>query len=102
MDATSSYTLLNFMDAFSSYNQIRIAPKDEKNTSFITDRGTYCYKVMPFGLKNARATYQRLVNKVFQRQIGQNMEVYVDDMLVKSVKDTDHIKDLIEAFEALR
>ena len=57
---------------------------------------------MPFGLKNAGATYQRLVNKFFQRQIGQNMEVYVDDMLVKSIEDTDHIKDLTEAFEALR
>ena len=56
---------------------------------------------MPFGLKNAGATYQRLMNKVFQRQIGRNMEVYIDDMLVKSVEDTDHIKDLTKAFEAL-
>ncbi|XP_077247219.1 uncharacterized protein LOC143886934 [Tasmannia lanceolata] len=50
----------------------------------IDPEGTYCYRAMPFGLKNAGATYQRLVNKLFQNQIGHNMEVYVDDMLVKS------------------
>ena len=67
VDATSGDTLLSFMDAFSGYNQIRMAPEDEEHTSFVTDQGTYCYKVMPFGLKNAGATYQRLVNKVFQK-----------------------------------
>ena len=77
-------------------------PEDEEHTSFVADRGIYCYKVMPFGLKNAGATYQRLVNKIFQSQIGRNMEVYIDDILVKNVKDSDHIKDLTEAFEALR
>jgi hypothetical protein len=72
------------MDAFSGYNQILMLPEDREKTTFITDRGLYCYKVMPFSLKNAGATYQRLVNKMFQAQIGRNMEVYVDDMLVKS------------------
>jgi hypothetical protein len=57
---------------------------DDKRTSFITDRGLYYYKMMPFGLKNAGATYQRLVKKMFLDHIGRNVEVYVDDMLVKS------------------
>ncbi|KAL0377450.1 UNVERIFIED_CONTAM: Retrovirus-related Pol polyprotein from transposon gypsy [Sesamum radiatum] len=56
---------------------------------------------MPFGLKNAGATYQRLVNHMFQSQIGRNMEVYIDDMLVKSVEEQDHIKDLVECFQIL-
>ncbi|XP_059441743.1 uncharacterized protein LOC132174049 [Corylus avellana] len=64
--------------------EIFMHPFDQDKTAFITDRGLYCYKVMPFGLKNAEATYQRLVNKMFQEQIGKNMKVYVDDMLVKS------------------
>ena len=79
-----------------------MAPEDEEKTTFITDRGLYCYRVMPFGLKNAGATYQRLVNKVFKGQIGRNMEVYVDDMLVKSRASTDHLADLEETFGALR
>ena len=58
-------------------------PCDQENTSFVTGQGTYCYQVMPFGLKNTGATYQRLVNKMFQGQIGTSMEVYIDDMLVK-------------------
>jgi hypothetical protein len=58
---------------------------DQEKTAFITDRGLYCYKVMPFGLKNAGATYQRLVNMMFKDQIERNMEVYVDDMLVKRI-----------------
>ena len=90
------------MDAFSGYNQIKMAPEDEEKTAFITDKGIYCYKVMPFGLKNAGATYQRLVNKVFKNQIGRNMEVYVDDMLVKTSEENDHLEDLKEAFDNLR
>ncbi|KAL5576657.1 hypothetical protein UlMin_018356 [Ulmus minor] len=64
--------------------------------------GLYCYKVMPFGLKNAGATYQRLVNKMFKNQIGKTMEVYVDDMLVKSLKTEEHIRNLKETFDILR
>ncbi|XP_072059858.1 uncharacterized protein [Arachis hypogaea] len=69
-----------FMDAYSGYNQILMHPKDQEKTAFITEAGNYCYNVMPFGLKNAGATYQRLMNKIFEQQIGQNIEVYVDDM----------------------
>ena len=67
---------------------------NQKKTSFITSQGLFCYKVIPFGLKNAGATYQKLVNHMFRPQIGRNVEVYVDDMLVKSVKETKHLVDL--------
>jgi hypothetical protein len=84
IDSTSGHELLSFMDAFSRYNQIHMSELDKEKTSFIIDRGLYCYNMMPFGLKNAGATYQRLVNKMFRDQIGRKVEVYVDDMLVKS------------------
>ena len=72
------------MDAYFGYNQILMYEPDEKHTSFITDRGLYCYKVMPFSLKNTGATYQRHVNGMLKDLIGKSMEVYGDDMLVKS------------------
>ena len=102
VDATAGYELLSFMDAYSGYNQIRMNKADEEKTSFTTDQGLYCYKVMPFGLKNAGATYQRLVNRMFARQIGRNMEVYVDDMLTKSTTAEKHSEDLKETFDVLR
>ena len=102
VDATMGHELLSFMDAYSGYNQIPMNPVDEEHTSFITDKGLYCYKVMPFGLKNAGATYQRLVNKMFANQIGRNMEVYVDDMLVKTKKADELTSDLMEMFNTLR
>jgi hypothetical protein len=102
VDSTSGHQLLSFMDAFSGYNQIHMDETDQEKTSLITDRGLYCYKMMPFGLKNAGATYQRLVNKMFQKKIGRNVEVYVDDMLVKSIQVTEHIADLEETFHTLR
>ena len=102
VDATAGHELLSFMDAFSGYNQIRMDPNDQEKTSFITEQGTYCYQVMPFGLKNAGATYQRLVNKMFQKQIGTSMEVYIDDMLVKSLKAELHIGHLAESFQILK
>ena len=77
-------------------------PSDQGKTSFVTGQRTYCYQVMPFRLKNAGATYQRLVNKMFQKQIGTSIEVYIDDMLVKSVKAELHITHLIEAFQVLK
>ncbi|KAG7532870.1 Ribonuclease H domain [Arabidopsis thaliana x Arabidopsis arenosa] len=101
VESTAGNELLTFMDAFSGYNQIMMDPEDQEKTSFITDRGTYCYKVMPFGLKNAGATYQRLVNKMFHEHLGKTMEVYIDDMLVKSLRKEDHIKHLEECFEIL-
>ena len=75
---------------------------DQEKTSFVTSQGLFCYKVMPFGLKNAGATYQRLVNHMFHPQIGRNVEVYVDDMLVKSQDEEIHLDDLQETFDTLR
>nr|XP_023874804.1 uncharacterized protein LOC111987331 [Quercus suber] len=96
------HKLLTFMDAFSGYNQIQMAEEDQEKTAFVTSQGLYCYKVMPFGLKNAGATYQRLVNQMFREQIGRNVEVYVDDMLVKSKEEDDHLDNLRETFNNLR
>ena len=75
---------------------------DQEKNSFMTSQGLFCYKVMPFGLKNAGATYQRLMNKMFAQQIGRNVQVYVDDMLVKSQREEDHLEDLKETFNTLR
>ncbi|KAM2692260.1 hypothetical protein EV2_006578 [Malus domestica] len=90
------------MDAYSGYNQILMNPPDQEHTAFTTDRGLYCYKVMLFGLKNAGATYQRLVNSMFVEQIRKSMEVYVDDMLVKSKHANQHITNLSETFTILK
>ena len=83
VDSTAGYKMLSFLDAYSGYNQIKMHPTDQTHTTFVTDKGLYCCEVMPFGLKNAGATYQRLVNAMFEDEIGVAMEVYVDDMLVK-------------------
>ena len=90
------------MDAFLGYNQIKMDKADQEKTSFITRQGLFCYKVMSFGLKNAGATYQRLVNQMFHPQIGRNVEVYVDYMLVKSTREMQHLDDLQETFDTLR
>ena len=84
VDSTTQHQLLSFMNAFSSYNQIQIDEVDQEKTLFVTSQGLFCYKMMLFGLKNAGATYQRLMNKMFANQIERNVQVYVDDMLVKS------------------
>ena len=74
---------------------------DQEKTSFVTSQGLFYYKVMPFDLKNANATYKRLMNKMFTQQIGRNVQVYVDDMLVKSRREEDHLEDLRETFNTL-
>ncbi|KAM1799675.1 hypothetical protein ACFX12_033583 [Malus domestica] len=102
IDSTAGCELLSFMDAYSGYNQILMNPSDQEHTTFTTDRGLYCYKVMPFGLKNAGTTYQRLVNSMFTEQIGKIMEVYVDDILVKSKHVDQHITNLYETFTILK
>lgn len=102
VDSTVGYVVFCFLDAFKGYHQILMNEEDQEKTSFITEFGTFCYTTTPFGLKNAGATYQRLVNKLFQHQIGRNMEVYVDDMLVKS-RTLDHFTtDLREILGILR
>ena len=77
-------------------------PNDQEKTSFVIGQGTYYYQVMPFGLKNSRATYQRLVNNMFHKHICTSMEVYIDDMLVKSIKAGLHVNQLVKAFQVLK
>ena len=79
-----------------------MAEENQEKTVFITSQGLYCYKVMPFGIKNIGATYQRLVDKMFSKQIGRNMEMYVDDMLVKSKEELAYLDNLKETFTTLK
>ncbi|KAM2501696.1 hypothetical protein ACFX1W_032345 [Malus domestica] len=102
MDATTDHEALSFMDDASGYNQIQMALKDEELTAFRTPKGIYCYKVMPFGLKNAGATYQRTMQKIFNNMLHKNVECYVDDVVVKTKNISDHLKDLQIVFERLR
>ena len=94
VDASVGHGMLSFLDAFSGYHQIPMHPPDAEKTSFITPHGLHCYNVMPFGLKNAGATYQRLVTKMFCPLLGSTMEVYINDMLVKSKQCPDHAAHL--------
>ncbi|PKA62217.1 RNA-directed DNA polymerase like [Apostasia shenzhenica] len=102
VDSSAGYSMMSFVDAFSGYHHIRIAEDDEEHTSFITDQGTFCYKVMPFGLKNAGATYQRMIDSVFKNQRGWNIEAYVDDVLIKSKCVKQHIEGLREMLDTCR
>ena len=101
VDLIVRHRLLGFMDAFSGYNQIKLDKADQKKTSFVTSEGLFCYNVMPFELKNVGATFQRSINKMFAHQIGRNVQVYVDDMLVKSLQEDNHLNNLQETFETL-
>jgi hypothetical protein len=94
VDATSGHQRMSFLDAFKGYHQIVMNPTDQEKTAFITPKGIFCYKVMPFGLKNAGATYQRMITKMFAKQLGKTVEVYIDDMVVKSILAEDHLSDL--------
>ncbi|XP_057740563.1 uncharacterized protein LOC130957736 [Arachis stenosperma] len=102
VDAASGHRYLSFMDAYSGYNQIPMHRPDEEKTAFITPDGTYCYRVMPFGLKNAGATYQRLVNKIFRNLSGNKIEVYIDDMLAKTESGEQLTDDLKVIMDTLR
>ncbi|KAL2249927.1 UNVERIFIED_CONTAM: Retrovirus-related Pol polyprotein from transposon [Sesamum indicum] len=102
VDSTAGCALLSMMDAYQGYHQIFMAKEDAEKTTFVTQKGVYCYNVMPFGLKNAGATYQRLVNRMFKDHIGSTMEMYVDDMLVKSKQECDHLSNLRTAFDIMR
>ena len=102
VDSTAGHPMLSFMDGFSGYNQILMALEDMEKTSFITEWGTYCYRVMPFGLKNAGATYQRAATTLFHDMMHRDVEVYVDDMIVKSQGGADHLAALQRFFERIR
>ena len=86
VDSTAGYDLLCFLDAFSGYHQIKMAKEDEEKTAFITPCGVYCYVCMPMGLRNACATFQRLMHIALGDQMGKNAEAYVDDIVVKTRK----------------
>ncbi|GJR52454.1 reverse transcriptase domain-containing protein [Tanacetum coccineum] len=102
IESLCGYPFKCFLDAYKGYHQIKMAKEDEEKTAFTTNQGIFCYSKMPFGLKNARATYQRLVDKAFQRQIGRNLEVYVDDLVIKSRTEEEIIRDITETFKTLR
>src|ERR1044072_1695933 len=102
VNRASGYKLLSLMDAFSGYNQIPMHSADEEKTAFMTEHSNYCYKTIPFGLKNAGATYQRLMDKIFSEQVGRNIEIFVDDMVVKSATEAQHLEDLQESFKSVR
>ncbi|PKA65152.1 RNA-directed DNA polymerase like [Apostasia shenzhenica] len=101
VDRTFGYEVMSFLDAFFGYHQIRMAKEDEEKTAFMTDFGTYCYNVMPFGLKNADAIYQRMIDAVFKNQRGRNLKAYVDDILVKRKTMEGHLNDLRETLDTL-
>jgi len=102
VDGAAGHKIMSFLYAYSGYNQISMHPRDKEKTAFMTADANYYYEVMPFGLKNAGATYQRLMDKVFKGLIGRAVEVYVDDIVVKSDSFGQHLKDLDEVFKALR
>ncbi|GJR18228.1 reverse transcriptase domain-containing protein [Tanacetum coccineum] len=102
IEAVMGFPLKCFLDAYKGYHQVQMAEEDEEKTAFYTDQGTYCYTKMSFGFKNARATYQRLVDGSFQTQIGRNLEAYVDNMVIKSKSKREMLADIAETFDNLR
>jgi hypothetical protein len=102
VDSTAGCELLCFLDAYSGYHQIKMKESDQLATSFITPFGMFCYVTMPFGLRNAGATYQRCMQHVFGDHIGRTVETYVDDIVVKTRKADDLVSDLNIAFGCLR
>ena len=102
VDATVGHLRMSFLDVFQGYHQIPLAIEDQEKMAFVTPEGNYHYKVMPFGLKNAGTTYQWMMTKMFEPQLGKNVEVYIDDMVVKSKVVSEHLADLSNIFEILR
>ena len=102
IDSAAGSTMFSFMDGFNGYNQIRMAPKDAEKTAFRTTIGNFYYTVMPFGLKNASATYQRTMTAIFHDMIHQELEDYVDDIMVKLKKREEHVQVLKKVFERCR
>jgi hypothetical protein len=101
IDSTAGCERLSFLDAYSGYNQIKLKKEDKEKTVFITPYGVFCYQVMPFGLKNAGATYQRMMQNCLGSQIGKNIQVYIDDVVITTRKEESLISDLAETFDNL-
>ena len=102
VDATASHPRMSFLDAFQGYHQILLALEDQEKTAFVMPIRNYHYNVMSFGLKNARSTYQRMMTRMFEPQLGKNIKIYVDDMVVKSKVVSEHLEDLGGTFNVLR
>jgi hypothetical protein len=99
--STAGCGRLSFLDAYSGYNQIKLKKEDEEKIAFITPYGVVYYQVMPFGLKNAGATYQRMMQNCLRSQIGRNIQVYIDDVVITTRKEESLISDLAETFDNL-
>ena len=93
---------MSFLDVFQGYHQIPLALDDQQKTAFVTSIGNYHYKLMPFGLKNVGSTYQRMMTRMFEPQLGKNIEIYIDDMVLKSKLESEHVSNLGNIFEILR
>ena len=102
VDTTIGHHRMSFLDAFQGYHQIPLALDDQEKTAFVTPVGNYHYKVMPFGLKNAGSTYQRMMTRMFESQLGKNIEIYIDDMIVKSKMVSEHLGNLRIIFKVLK
>ncbi|GJX10650.1 reverse transcriptase domain-containing protein [Tanacetum coccineum] len=102
VESLYGYPFKCFLDAYKGYHQIQMAESDEEKTAFHTNQRVFCYTKMPFGLKNAGATYQRLVDKAFDSQVSRNIEVYVDDLVVKSHTEAEMLKDIDETFQGIK
>ena len=102
VDAIVGHLWMSFLDAFQGYHQIPLSLDDQEKTAFVTPIGNYHYKVMPFDLKNAGFTYQRMITRMFEPQLGKSIEVYIDDMVVKSKVVSEHMRDLEVIFDILR
>ena len=102
VDATVGHPRMSFLDAFQGYHQIPLALDDQEKIAFVTPIGNYHYKIMPFGLKNAGSTYQMMMTRMFKSQLGKSIEVYIDDMVVKSKLVSKHVADLGSIFEILQ
>ncbi|GJU55218.1 reverse transcriptase domain-containing protein [Tanacetum coccineum] len=102
VESLCGYPFKCFLDAYKGYHHIQMAVSYEEKTAFHTSHGVYCYTKIPFGLKNADATYERLVDKAFDNQVGRNIEVYVDDLVIKSHTEAEMLRDIDETFRTLR
>lgn len=101
VESLEAFQLKSFVDAYKGYHQVQMCKEDEEKTTFHTDRDTLFYQKMSFGLKNSEATYQRLMGKIFIHQIGRNIEVYVDDTVIKSRDEAALLRDIEETFRTL-
>ena len=102
MDVTVGHSRMSFLDVFQGYHQIPLVLDDQERIAFVTPIRNYHYKVMPFDLKNTRATYQRMMIRMFEPQLEKNIEIYIDNMVVKSKMELEHVNDLGNIFEILR